>query len=151
MVNLKYQKINIVKSPTKGTSGSAGIDVYVPEDFKTVNLGSGDNILIPTGLRFNIPQGYYLEVKNRSSMAHKYQLLVGACIIDSDYQGEVFVDIHNTGKFTKSINAGDKIAQLILNKLPDYTLQEVDINDNLYNEVSERGEGALGSTNKKDK
>ena len=69
---------------------------------------------LPTGLRFGVPHGYMLEVKNRSSVAAKRSLLVGACVIDSGYDGEVFINLHNVGNVTQTIEAGTKIAQVVM-------------------------------------
>ena len=59
-----------------------------------------------TGLRFGVPHGYMLEAKNRSGNAAKRSLLVGACVIDSGYDGEVFINLHNVGKESQFIQPG---------------------------------------------
>jgi dUTP pyrophosphatase len=142
---LKYSKVREVYNPSLAYGDPAGIDVYIPNEFPSTWLVPGDNTLIPTGLKLNIPDGYYVEVKNRSSIASKTQLIVGACIIDNDYQGEVFIDIHNIGMSRRNINPGDKIAQFVLHKKHSLTLQEVGI-ESLYDKETARGEGSLGSS-----
>ena len=52
-----------------------------------------------------------LEIKNKSSIAAKKQLLVGACVVDSGYDGEIFVNLHNVGKQTQWFKSGDKVAK----------------------------------------
>ena len=89
-----------------------------------------------------------LEIKNKSGVAAKRSLLVGACVVDSGYDGEVFINLHNIGHETQTIKAGTKIAQLVLVPVISFRTQEVG-DDNLYQEpitISARGDGALGST-----
>jgi len=89
-----------------------------------------------------------LEVKNRSSVAAKRSLIVGACVIDSGYDGEVFINLHNVGSELQVVSPGDKIAQLVL--IPVVHFRPVQSSSgNLYRNpitISDRGEGALGST-----
>tara|TARA_R110000824_G_scaffold219470_1_gene406408 strand:+ start:552 stop:833 length:282 start_codon:yes stop_codon:yes gene_type:complete len=90
-----------------------------------------------------------LEVKNRSSMASKRSLVVGACVIDSGYDGEVFINLHNIGHEMQTIKAGTKIAQLVLVPVVPFRAIETSEGD-LYDwypiTISDRGTGALGST-----
>ena len=111
--------------------------------------------MIPTGLKFGIPHGYMLQVCNRSSMGAKRSLVVGAHVIDSGYEGEVFIDLHNIGSSIQTINNGEKIAQLVLMPVVHFRPRKTNPL-NLYGgqglTISERGSGALGSTdNDKDK
>jgi len=95
-----------------------------------------------------VPHGYMLEVKNRSSVAAKLNLVVGACVIDSGYDGEVFVNLHNIGRETRVIQDGDKIAQLVMVPVVHFSPRE-NRNGDLYGHpitISNRGTGALGST-----
>jgi dUTP pyrophosphatase len=109
----------------------------------------GDSKIFPTGLKFEVPHGYMLEVKNRSGMAAKRSLVVGACVIDSGYEGEVFINLHNIGSTTEYVEHGTKIAQLVLTPVVHFRPQETTA-ESLYNEypmtISDRGDGALGST-----
>ena len=89
-----------VRRPTRGHPSDAGLDVYFcPADhaLTALRIAPGENKLLQTGLRFEVPHGYMLEVKNRSSVAANLGLLVGACVIDSGYAGEVFINLHNVG------------------------------------------------------
>jgi dUTPase len=91
-----------------------------------------------------------MQVMNRSSMAAKNGLVVGAHCIDSGYDGEVFIDLHNIGKLPVVLPAYAKIAQLVLVPVISFRAQEIG-DDNLYQDaitISNRGEGALGSTGK---
>jgi len=112
-------------------------------------LKPGDSKILPTGLRFGVPHGYMLEVKNRSSMASKRSLIVGACVVDSGYDGEVFINLHNIGTEEQFVSAGTKIAQVIMIPVVSFRAIESSSED-LYNwypiTISDRGAGALGST-----
>lgn len=139
-----------VQPPIRANPSDAGLDIfYSPENVNvSIEIEPNGTALLPTGLRFGVPHGYMLEVKNRSSVASKRQLLVGACVIDSGYDGEVFINLHNVGSKTQTINSGDKIAQIIMTPVVhfrayhrhDGSLYEYPIT------MSDRGTGALGST-----
>lgn len=139
------------KPPIRANPSDAGLDVrFNPEDGKSpCVLQPGDSVILPTGLRFGVPHGYMLEVKNRSGVASKKSLIVGACVIDSGYDGEVFINLHNIGTTEQSVNAGDKIAQVVLVPVVHFRALESS-SKNLYDwypiTMSNRGDGALGST-----
>ncbi len=139
-------------APTRANPSDAGLDVnFNPEEPQVlgVNLKPGESKLFSTGLKFGIPHGYMLEVKNRSGNASKRSLLVGACVVDSGYDGEVFVNLHNVGTEPQYIERGMKIAQLVMVPVVHFRALETS-QDNLYNwypiTMSDRGDGALGST-----
>jgi dUTP pyrophosphatase len=147
---IEYAKVrSTAHEPDRANPSDAGLDVfYSPEDPTTVALHPGDSKILETGLKFGVPHGYMLEVKNRSSVAAKKSLLVGACVIDSGYDGEVFINLHNVGSRLQCISPGDKIAQLVLTPVVHFrpTLAE---ESELYAHpmtISNRGDGALGST-----
>ena len=79
-----------------------------------MSIEPGQSIILPTGLKFGVPQGYMIQIMNRSGNAAKKQLMVGACVVDSGYNGEVFVNLHNIGKKVQIINVGDKIAPAVV-------------------------------------
>jgi dUTP pyrophosphatase len=141
------------KAPSRANPSDAGLDVfYCPKD-PTVSAASilpGENQMLATGLKFGVPHGYMLQVCNRSSMGAKRSLVVGAHIVDSGYDGEVFIDLHNIGTEPQYVGSGEKIAQLIL--VPVVHFRTTEVEGGLYDEsisMSGRGEGALGSTNAK--
>ena len=146
---------NMAKLPSRANPSDAGADVFYcpkqdPYSFKHVDLDPGDSVVLPTGLKVEVPHGYMLEVKNRSGMAAKKSLVVGACVVDSGYSGEIFVNLHNIGNTKKTVEVGDKIAQLVLIPVVQWRCFPVDV-DRLYNDpltISSRGDGALGSTGK---
>ena len=149
---LEYHKTRDgVISPTRANPSDAGLDIYFnpkPGADSPVTLKPGDTALFSTGLKFGVPHGYMLEVKNRSGNASKRSLLVGACVIDSGYDGEVFVNLHNVGSTTQVIESGMKIAQVVLIPVVHFRLLESNADD-LYEypiTISGRGSNALGST-----
>jgi len=139
------------KTPTRANPSDAGLDVFFcPEDDEAIKLKKGENRLFQTGLKFGVPHGYMLQVMNRSGMASKRSLVVGAHCVDSGYDGEVFIDLHNIGIRNVEIRPGDKIAQVVL--VPVVHFRAIEKSDgSLYDEsisMSNRGSGALGSTDK---
>ena len=89
-----------------------------------------------------------LEVKNRSSMAAKRHLIVGACVIDPGYNGELFINLHNIGQHTQTIENGQKIAQVVMIPIIHFRARKL-MTDTLYNSdicISNRGTGGFGST-----
>lgn len=152
---LQYHMIHQnVHPPTRSNPSDAGLDLkWSPDDgeIRGMRIKPGESKLVPTGLRFAIPHGYMMEIKNRSSMAAKKQLLVGACVVDSGYDGEVFVNLHNIGTDDQVIEPGDKVAQAVI--VPVVHARFVASEDpNIYEwypiTISDRGSGALGSTGK---
>ena len=149
-----YRTRQGVIPPTRANPSDAGLDVHFnPEEpeLKGVYLEPGESKLFSTGLKFGVPHGYMLEVKNRSGNASKRSLLVGACVIDSGYDGEVFVNLHNVGNERQWIERGMKIAQIVMVPVVLFRALETS-KDNLYEwypiTMSNRGDGALGSTDK---
>jgi dUTP pyrophosphatase len=113
---LEFTKVRKnARTPNRANPSDAGLDIfYCPENNEPVVLRTNENKILPTGLKFGVPHGYMLQVMNRSSMAARNNLVVGAHCIDSGYDGEVFIDLHNIGLVEKVIKPGEKIAQLVL-------------------------------------
>ena len=138
-------------NPERANPSDAGLDVfYSPDqDNQAIAIDPGGSKVIPTGLRFGVPHGYMLEVKNRSSVAAKRSLIVGACVVDSGYDGEVFINLHNVGAEPQVLLPQTKIAQVVMVPVVHFRAVETS-HDNLYDwypiTISDRGEGALGST-----
>lgn len=101
---------------------------------------------IPTGVRMQLPQNYVAEVRPRSGLALKNSITVlnTPGTIDSGYRGEVHVILVNHGKEPFAVRRGDRIAQLLFQRLPEVELSLVDSLDE-----SDRGEGGFGSTGRK--
>lgn len=160
---MKISKIREVKTPTRGTECSAGLDFYVPAGIRLCML-PGDDVLIPSGIKVEVPHGYALIAHNRSSMATstramKYAglkgnpnstrgcVVVGACVVDEDYQGEIYIHLINVGRCAETIIAGMKVMQLVLTPVSYEGVEVVD-EEELFNQATERGKGGFGSTNK---
>lgn len=147
-LKIKPLRENIIL-PTRGHPTDAGLDLYwnpINEEevdcFKTSWWEKNFfNFRFSTGIAIDIDEGYYAEVKNRSSMASNKKILVGACVIDAGYRGEIFVDLHFTPTSEK-LNRGDKIAQLVI--LP-VVIPEIKIVDSFEGQTS-RGKNGFGST-----
>ena len=138
--------------PLRANPSDAGLDLrFNPQEHTLVpiQIQPGESLVLGTGLKFGVPHGYMIQIMNRSGNAAKKQLMVGACVVDSGYNGEVFVNLHNIGKEAQTINAGDKIAQAVVIPVVPARFLETQ-NDNLYEwsaiTISDRGAGALGST-----
>jgi dUTP pyrophosphatase len=141
--------------PVRANPSDAGLDLCYNPDLDDLTIGwptkidPGQSMILGTGLKFGVPHGYMIQIMNRSGNAAKKQLMVGACVVDSGYDGEVFVNLHNTGKKVQTINVGDKIAQAVVIPVVPVRFLETK-NDNLYDwspiTISDRGAGSLGST-----
>lgn len=164
METLKFSKVRPVKSPERGTGKSAGIDFFIPDTFQTSTLQPGYDILIKSGIKVNIPEGYMLMAADKSGVVTSCQacvdagikpkpasfgssVIIGAKIVDEDYQGEIGLHLINVGEFPIILRAGTKIAQFILVPVDYCSLEEVPEKD-LFTEKSERGTGGWGSTDK---
>lgn len=106
-----YKKHPNAREPKRMTQESAGYDIYALED---VMLFKNETRIIKTGLIMAIPKGFYGRITDRSSMVVNKSLTVEAGTIDSDFRGEVKVVMRNFGEDTQSIQAGDRIAQIII-------------------------------------
>ena len=149
---LEYYRVHeSANDPVRSNPSDAGLDVFFSPDEDSeqeITIEPCCTALLGTGLKFGVPHGYMLEVKNRSSWAAKRQLLVGACVIDSGYDGEVIVNLHNIGARPRVVQAGDKIAQIVMIPVVHFRPQEAE-DDNLYEEditISDREDGGFGST-----
>ena len=140
---MKIIKVKDVKTPSRGTSKSAGIDFYTPNDMKPILLGPGEDALIPSGIKAQVSPGYALIAFNKSGVATKSKLTKGAEVVDEDYQGEIHIHVFNSGKSTTLINPGQKLIQFILIKM---NYEDIEVVESLDNVESERGEGGFGST-----
>lgn len=140
--------------PLRANPSDAGLDLrWCPKEQSesALSIGPGESVLVPTGCTFGIPHGYMMEIKNKSGIAYKRQLLVGACVVDSGYEGEVFVNLHNIGNETQFLEPGDKVAQAVVVPVVHarFVASETpDIYDWYPITISDRGDGALGSTGK---
>lgn len=145
MTRLSYSKTGEVKSPERGTQKSAGVDMFIPEDFKDTYVFPNQHILIDSKIRVKIPRGFCLQMLNKSSVAFKHGLMLGANLIDEDFQGSIRIHLYNPLSVPVRLEAGMKIVQFVI--LPAFypTLDEID-NNKIFAVESERGKGGFGST-----
>jgi dUTP pyrophosphatase len=143
-INIRCAVAEGAALPSYQSAGAAGADVCAFIEHPIV-IQSGDWALISTGLCFEIPQGFEIQVRPRSGLAAKYgiTLLNSPGTIDSDYRGELRILLVNHGKAAYTVNSGDRIAQLVAAEVTRaYFTQE----DTLSG--TERGKGGFGSTGK---
>ena len=145
-MKVKIKKLdNRAKIPTYGTDFSAGADLYMM-DGESVTVEPHATVMVHTGLAVEIPVGYAGLVFARSGLASKRGLApankVG--VIDSDYRGECMVALHNHTDSPVTVDAGERIAQLVI--VP-FLKAEFELSDELSDTV--RGEGGFGSTGTK--
>ena len=130
--------------PKYETEGSAGMDVRANIK-EPITLKSLERILIPTGLRVAIPEGYEIQVRPRSGLAikHGITMLNTPGTVDSDYRGELKVIVVNLSNEVYTIEPNERIGQFVLNKIEQIEFVEVQELDS-----TERGEGGFGHTGK---
>ena len=143
-VRIKKLRENAVV-PTYGSEFAAGADLYAATE-DAVTIAPGETKLIPTGIAMEIPVGYAGFIYARSGLASKKGLApankVG--VVDADYRGEVMVALHNHGKTEQTIEAGERIAQMVI--APFITANFIE-SETLEDTV--RGAGGFGSTGTK--
>jgi dUTP pyrophosphatase len=137
---LKFKKLTeFAQVPEKGSARAAGYDLKSAYD---VVIGAGDKGIVKTDLQIQLPEGCYGRVAPRSGLAAKHHIDVGAGVIDEDYRGNVGVVLFNHGKEPFKVQRGDRIAQLICEKILYPELEEV--SEAL--DTTERGTAGFGST-----
>lgn len=137
--------------PSYGSEESAGLDLCMHSvDFgnnvyPAYSLKAGFRRMFNTGLTVRIPKGFYGRVAPRSGLAFKSGIHVLAGVVDSDYRGELKVILHNLGDRSVDLQSGDRIAQLIIEKISRPIIEFVS-SEQMKNEETDRGTGGFGST-----
>lgn len=133
-----------VELPKYETIGSAGMDVRANIK-EPITLGSLERVLVPTGIKMAIPEGYEVQVRPRSGLALKHGISMANAVgtIDSDYRGEIGVILINLSKDEYTIQPQERIGQLVLNKVAQMEFEVVDSLDE-----TQRGSGGFGHTGK---
>lgn len=126
--------------PSRATAHAAGMDLVAAVD---VAIAPGERKLVPTGLKVAVPDGYELQLRPRSGLALKHGITLPntPATIDADYRGELQVILINLGTEPFAVRRGDRIAQMLVQRVEPVTFREV-------KELppSDRGEGGFGST-----
>ncbi len=128
--------------PQRATAHSAGFDLRARLD-APLELPPGGRALVPTGIGIALPEGYEAQVRPRSGLALRegLGLLNAPGTIDADYRGEIGVVVVNLGSAPVTLRRGDRVAQLVVHRLPDVVLEEVGSLPE-----STRGGGGFGHT-----
>lgn len=126
--------------PRPATEGAAGMDLVACE---SATIESGGWTAVETGLMFQFPPTVYARVAPRSGLAYKHGIQVGAGVIDSDYRGTIKVILFNHGRVPFEVKVGDRIAQIIFEKIELPNLVECAPEDL---SATLRSAGGFGST-----
>ena len=130
--------------PEYKTEGSSGMDLYAATD-KPITLKPLERVLVPTGIKIEIPIEYEAQIRARSglSVKHGITLINAVGTVDADYRGEVCVGLVNLSNEEYTINPEDRIAQMVIMRVEK---AEIEVATELA--ASVRGEGGFGSTGK---
>ena len=124
-----------------------GEDGENPNYTLRIIIPAGEQINIPSGIKVNIlDKNTYLEANNKSGIASKYHLVVGASVVDADYQGEVHLNLINTGNTDIEVFSGMKIVQFIHKYYIHTDLEEISIDEYNSLKASDRGFGGFSSS-----
>lgn len=142
MVKIKVVNTGCQPLPAYATSQSAGMDLRANIE-SPITLHPMERTLVPTGIRIELPEGYEAQVRPRSGLALKHGITVlnTPGTIDSDYRGELKVLLVNLSNDDFVVNAGERVAQMVLARHETATWEEVEALDE-----TERGEGGYGHT-----
>ena len=168
---MKYCKIYNVKDPERAGENEAGIDFYIPsfddEKFikelksknpvihldkknKRITLCPQESIIVPSGIKVNIPHGYALMAKNRSGNGSKLKLTKMAQLIDETYMNEIYMNVLNAGTERICLVEGMKLLQFALVPVSYEPMEFCETEEEVFeNYSSERGLDGFGSTDKK--
>lgn len=157
MSNVKVKVVNNSPNPLPEyqTSGSVGMDVRAwchgdafvghgadwDEESQAIIIFSGGRACIPTGLQVQIPDGYEIQLRPRSGMSIKQGAMAVLGTIDSDFRGSIGIIVYNFSDEPLYVKTGDRLGQLVLNKIDTIEFEEVDELDQ-----TERGNGGFGHT-----
>ena len=160
---MKYTRIREVTTPSGNRKEDAGVDLYIPNDFnggKPMKLYIGQQVNIPSGIKVKVPAGMDLKIDNKSGVALKKGLLVGATIVDTGYRGEIHINLFKVvrgkedkrnwfGRYYTTLTPGEKITQGILNKISIEPWTLVTNKEYEKGPKTKRAAGAFGSTGTK--
>lgn len=142
-MEIKIKKIyDDSKFPVRAHETDAGMDLFLSSCYDEVVIAPGSKHLLPTGIKMEIPDGYVGLIWDKSGLSSRGLKVFGG-VIDSSYRGEIIVSVLNFGKESILLKKGDKIAQMLIQKVEFPRLVEVD-----YLSDSDRGEEGFGSTGK---
>ncbi len=126
--------------PNYAHKGDAGMDFFALE---TTIIKKAERLQVRTGIIMAIPEGYVGLIWDKSGLSHKYGLKTLGGVIDAGYRGEIMIGMINLGDLEYTIEAGHKVAQMLIQKVESPEIIEVEELDD-----TSRGIGAFGSTGK---
>jgi dUTP pyrophosphatase len=126
------------KLPAFAHDTDAGMDLFSTEE---ITVEPGHRAQVSVGLALAVPEGYVGLIWDKSGISHKAGLKTLGGVVDAGYRGEIFVGLLNTSDTAHEFAVGDKVAQLLIQKVEHPNIQEVDTLDK-----TKRGTGAFGST-----
>ena len=143
-ITIKFVNKSDNPLPHYATEGSAGMDIRASIN-ETITLKPLERTLVPTGLFMELPFGYEAQIRPRSGLAIKQGItcLNSPGTIDNDYRGEIKIILINLSQEHQSINNGDRIAQMVIQKIEKAEMEPVTILTE-----TERADGGFGSTGK---
>ena len=145
-VNVRFRRVSpLAHVPTRGSEKAAGYDLYAALG-EPVTIAPHETVKIDTGLQFEIPDGYFAAIYARSGIASKVGLRPANCtgVCDSDYRGNYIVALHNDSETTRTVEPGERIAQMVVIPYLSVRFEEAgSLTD------TERGDGGFGSTGRK--
>lgn len=140
-MELLVQKLHPdAKLPSFAHDTDAGMDLYC---FEQITVQSDERVQVRTGIAISVPEGYVGLIWDKSGVSHKRGLKTLGGVVDHGYTGEVYVGIYNTGKEPQTFEVGDKVAQILIQKVEHPAITEV-----ASLEETKRGANAFGSTGK---
>lgn len=162
MKRFYIKKLRDVNTPTRSYDSAAGWDFYIPNTWQLLPgikelpeylmptwehkvIRPNNSLFIPTGIQLKMHKGFALRFDNKSGKA-RGGLLVGATIVDNDYQGEIHLNVWNVSNADVVVKQGEKLLQGIFFETPQIELYEIQPTEKLYTETSARGAKGFGST-----
>lgn len=140
-MKLKIKRLHLdAKLPSYAHPWDAGLDICTTEE---TTILPGERKMLPTGLSFEIPEGYVGLVWDKSGLAKNHGITNLAGVIDSGFRGECMILSFNSGSEPHTFHKGDKVAQILIQSINHFEIEEIQ-------ELSQtsRGEGGWGSTGK---
>ncbi len=149
-IHIRFLNKSKNEDPKYAHEGDSGFDLRADLknfDYEYAVIGPGERKLIPTGLHFELPEGYELQIRPRSGLANKYGVVPSFGTVDYGYRGELFVNLFNFGNENFTIYNGDRIAQGVL--VPRLSTEFGKLEKVEQLTETNRGSGGFGSTGHK--
>lgn len=140
MTKVKIVNKSNHRLPEYATAGSAGMDLKA-NILEPIQLKARSSVIIPTGIYVALPDGCEMQIRGRSGLAFKYDIVSHLGTLDADYRGEIKVKLFNLSDNDFVINPGERIAQIVIARYEKIEWDEVAVLDE-----TDRGEGGFGST-----